>query len=32
MHTQDDAFFFSDKGEKVDTIFELKECILKDYR
>jgi predicted AlkP superfamily phosphohydrolase/phosphomutase len=32
MHTQDDAFFFSDKGKKVDTIFELKELILKDYR
>jgi hypothetical protein len=32
MHTQDDAFFFSDKGEKVETIFELKELILKNYR
>ena len=31
MHTQDDAFFFSDKGKKVETIFELKELILKDY-
>ncbi len=32
MHTQDDAFFFSDRGEKAETIFELKELILKDYR
>lgn len=32
MHTQDDAFFFSDKGKKVETIFELKELILKDYK
>ena len=32
MHTQDDAFLFSDKGKKVETIFELKELILRDYR
>ncbi|MCK4469049.1 MAG: hypothetical protein KAU60_11920, partial [Desulfobacterales bacterium] len=29
MHTQDDAFFFSDKGKKAETIFELKDIILK---
>lgn len=32
MHTQDDAFFFSDRGEKAETIFELKELILRNYR
>lgn len=32
MHTQDDAFFFSDKQERVDTIFQLKDLILKPYK
>ena len=31
MHTQNDAFFYSDKGKRVKTIFDLKEIILDNF-
>jgi predicted AlkP superfamily phosphohydrolase/phosphomutase len=32
MHTQNDAFFFSNNGQKVKSIFDIKEVILNTYR
>ena len=31
MHTQDNAFFFSNTGQQLDTIFDFKKVILKTY-
>jgi predicted AlkP superfamily phosphohydrolase/phosphomutase len=32
MHTQDDAFFFANTGERVESIFEIKELLFKTFQ